>query len=81
MKSSASLNALIVGVCIGIVNKLNLYLSGKMPSIIFFPLVNGGLILLSAIVSIIFFKERMQKIQYISILVGVVAIALISNIL
>ena len=81
LRSSASVNAMIVGVCVGIVNKLNLYLSGQMPSIIFFPLVNGGLIILSAIVSILFFKEKMRKIQYISILVGVIAIALISKIL
>ena len=39
-------------------NKLNLILVANISGIIFFPLINGGTIMLSAVCSGIFFKEK-----------------------
>ena len=45
VKANALVQAALSGIFMGIVNLVNLYLSGVMPTIIFFPLVNGGLII------------------------------------
>ncbi|MDD3244401.1 MAG: hypothetical protein PHD32_11890, partial [Eubacteriales bacterium] len=59
-------------------NKLNLYLSGVFPSVVMFPCVNGGCILLSLLVSRVFFHEVITRRQLAGIFTGVAAIVLIS---
>ena len=65
-----------MGVCIALANKINTYLSGAIPGVIFFPVVNGGSILLSMVVGFIFFKEKATLKKMLSILMGIVAIIL-----
>ena len=51
----------------GAVNLINLYLSGKLPSIILFPILNGGVIVLSGAAALIIFKEKLSCKQYLGI--------------
>ena len=73
----ATLFTLLIGVVIGAVNKINLYLSGRMPSIIFFPIVNGGVIILSGLAAILFFKEKLSQKQFVGLIAGLLATCLL----
>lgn len=53
----------VCGVCVYIGNHVNLYLSGVLPSQIFFPLVNGIPLVLVSVISFTFFKEKFTKLQ------------------
>lgn len=65
---------IFTGVAIGSINEINLYLSGVMNPVIFFPVVNGGVILLSGIAAILIFKEKLSVKQWIGIVTGFVSI-------
>lgn len=65
------------GISIALINHINLYLSGAMDSAIFFPVVNGGTILLTVLAGIVFFKERLTAKQWAGMAVGITAIGLI----
>ena len=67
----------VSGICVALNNKLNLFLSGTMDSAVFFPIVNGGGIALTLLSSIIIFRERLAKQQWIGILFGVASILLL----
>lgn len=69
--------ALMVGLCCAVNNKLNLYLSGVIDSMLFFPLVNGGNIILATIMSFAVFHEKLSKRQWCGILVGMIAVLLL----
>ncbi len=45
-----------------------------LPSIVFFPVVNGGLILMTAVVSVVVFHERLKVKQIAGLILGVVII-------
>lgn len=77
IKSKAFWFAMGSGAFMGAVHMINLYLSGKMPKIFFFPAVNGGLIFVTLIAGIIFFKERLNKTQIIGIILGTIALSFI----
>ncbi len=55
-------------------NRLNISLAGLFDSVIFYPSFNGGVILLSAILSVIFLRERLSKRQTIGLVLGVLAV-------
>ena len=65
---------LFTGVAIGAINEINLYLSGAMNPVIFFPVVNGGVIILSGIAAIFLFRERLSVKQWIGLASGVIAV-------
>lgn len=66
--------AIISGVCIFTMNFLNLKLSGLLPSQLFFPLVNGSSIVLSSLMSMIVFKERLSKKQTVGLVGGIICL-------
>ena len=66
-----------LGVCVGMLNFLNLSLSGKLPSVILFPIYNIGSMLLSSIISAIIYKDKPTKRQSIGFVVGIVAIFIV----
>jgi drug/metabolite transporter (DMT)-like permease len=70
--------SLALAVSVVFANKLNLFLSGVLPGIIFFPCVNGGCIALSSVASSILFKEKLKLIQWIGVSLSVIAIILIA---
>ncbi len=65
---------LICGGCTFGMNYINLKLSGLLPSQLFFPLVNGSAIVLSSLMSIILFKERLSKRQTIGLVGGILSL-------
>ncbi len=68
---------IITGVFVGAINLLCLYLSGKLPSVIFFPIVNGGVIILSGLASILIFKEKLPKKKIAGLIIGIIATCII----
>ena len=73
--------ALVSGLSAGAINKINMYLVGVMPSVVFFPVNNGGTVLLSAAVSVTVFREKLAKRQVAAFALGLAAIALIGKML
>ena len=69
----------LCGIAVAVNNKLNLYLSGVMPSAVFFPVVNGGGLVLTALCSLILFKEKLTLKQWIGIAFGILSVILLCN--
>ncbi len=69
---------LLFGVAVVFQNKLNLFLSGEFPSMLFFPTVNGGCIALTSIFAWILFKEKLTKKQLLGVVLSLISIFLIS---
>lgn len=67
-----------IGVCFGCCNLLNTTLAGLLDSAIFFPTLNIGVILLSMICGVIFFKERISKKEIVVLILGAVSILLLN---
>lgn len=57
--------------------RLNLSLSSIIPSVIFFPVSNGGMVILSTVAGKLLFKERLTKTQLLGIGIGCVAVAVV----
>lgn len=66
--------ALICGGCTFGMNYINLKLSGLLPSQLFFPLINGSAIVLSSLMSVFLFKEKLSKRQTIGLIGGIVSL-------
>lgn len=64
----------IAGVCGAANNKWNLYLSGVMPSAVFFPIVNGGGLVLSVLAAVVIFREKLTKKQWLGIVLGILSV-------
>ena len=70
----AFLIPILIGVMTAVNHKLNLYLSGVMPSAVFFPIVNGGGLVLTTLSAVLIFRERISGRQWIGVGLGVVSI-------
>lgn len=68
---------LFSGVCIGLLNMLNLFLAGKLPAAVHFPVYNLGSMLLTALFGIAVLKEKYTVWQRIGFVVGCVSIVLL----
>lgn len=77
--------AVVFILCCGIAscgyNRLNISLTGLLPSIVFFPTFNGSVILLTSLLSAIFFKEKLKKAQLIGLILGVFALMLTAGVI
>jgi len=69
--------ALASGALSCVYNRLNVYLSGALPGVIFFPSFNGGVVILSTLLSLLILKERLTKRQIVGITAGVIGICII----
>ena len=58
-------------------NRLNITLSGALDAIIFFPFFNGGVVILTAVCSVMFTKGRLSARKAVGLLLGTAAIAVI----
>lgn len=61
-------------------NRLNISLSGMLPSIIFFPSFNGSVIILASALAAILFKERISRKQLYGMLTGIAALLLTAGV-
>lgn len=59
------------GIGIALNNLINLYLSGIVDSAVFFPVVNGGGLILVTIASLIIFKEKLTAKQWVGMATGI----------
>lgn len=64
---------IVSGVAIALNNIINLYLAGVMDSAVFFPLVNGGGLVLGIVAGLAVFREKLTVMQWIGIACGVAA--------
>ena len=71
------LTAVGAGVCSCLYNRLNISLSAALPSVVFFPAFNGGVVVISTLFSVLLLGERLSRRQTFGILIGVAAIAVI----
>ena len=69
----------ISGICGALNNQFNLYLCGVIPAAIFFPIVNGGHLILTTLSALVLFKEKLTVRQWIGIAVGIVSVVLLCN--
>lgn len=69
--------AVFSGVCIALANQINLFLSGAMPSAVFFPVVNGVGLILAVLASSVFFHEKPTRRQWAGLAVGTVSVLLV----
>lgn len=67
--------AIVSGALSCLYNRLNIYTSGQIDAVIFFPGFNGGVVLLSAILSMIFCGEKFSGKQIAGIILGIAGIA------
>ena len=68
----------VFGLGIVLANKFNLFLSGVLPGIVFFPAVNGGVLAFTALASSIILREKLTALQWIGIALGIVSIVLVA---
>lgn len=71
------LSATWVGAAFACCNLLNVILAGRLDSVLFYPILNIGTILVSIICGMIFFKEHFTKKDFLIFLLGITAILLI----
>lgn len=64
----------VCGVCTFAMHFINLKLSGILPSQLFFPLINGSCIVLSSLISVLLFKEKLSKRQAIGLVGGIISL-------
>ncbi len=69
----------VAGICMALNHKFNLYLSGVIDSAIFFPVVNGGGLVLTTVASLILFKEKLSAKQWAGIVIGIISVVFLCN--
>jgi len=62
-----------VGVCVMLNNVINLHLVGVMDSAVFFPLVGGGHLILTTLVGLLLFREKLPPLQWVGLISGILA--------
>lgn len=67
----------VSGICVAACNAINLFLSGKMPSAVLFPILNGGSLVIVVFASMILFREKLSVKQWIGIILGAIAVLLL----
>ena len=70
--------AVAAGVVIALLNRVNLYLAGALPSIVFYPVFNGSVTLLTGIIALLLFREKPNRRQVICLPFGILAILLLN---
>ena len=79
-KKTFALYAVLTGIGIAACNQINLYLAGAMPAVIFYPVFNGAAMLLTGVIGLVFFKEKLTKKQGVGLAAGAAAILLLCNV-
>ena len=71
-------------ICCGITscgyNRLNISLTGQLPSIVVFPVFNGSVILAASLLSAFIFKEKLSKAQLVALILGMTALMLAAGV-
>ena len=70
--------AVASGAVAAALNRVNLSLAGALPSMIFYPVFNGAVTLATGVAAFLICKEKLNLRQWLSLLLGIAAIALIA---
>ena len=65
---------LLAGITGCVYIRLNVSLSAVIPSAIFCPVANGGIVVVTTIVGALAFREKLNRIQLLGVLLGLVAL-------
>ena len=68
----------VAGVIVGFYSQINLYLSGALDSMVYYPIANGGGLLLTVLVSLFVFRERLNKKTLFGVGIGLLSILCLS---
>ena len=68
----------VTGVIVILISQTNLTLAGGLDSLIYYPVANGGALLLTVLVSATIFKEKLTKMRVLGFVLGLVSILLLS---
>lgn len=74
IQKGAWIYVIICGIASCLYQRLNVMLAKEILSVIFFPVSNGSMVLLSTVMGRIIFKERLRPMQIFGIFVGLIAI-------
>lgn len=80
VSKSAFILPIVSGVCLSIPHTVNLFLSGVLPSILFFPTANLCPMILNMLTSVFLFKEKLSFKQWLGILFGILSTVFVSGI-
>ena len=69
---------IICGIANALANLFVLMLSGKINGSIMFPLISAGGIILTSLVSIFIYREKLSKLQYGALVLGIAAVVLLN---
>lgn len=81
IKSPAPIFVIACGIVSCGYNRLNIVLSGMLPSIVFFPIFNGSVILFASLLSIVLFREKITKRNIAGILIGMLALIMTAGVI
>lgn len=70
--------AILCGILSCFYNRINVFLSGALPSVVFFPIFNGSIVLFSSLSGALIFGEKLSKKQYSGIILGILAIIILA---
>ena len=72
---------IIYALCSGflscVYNRLNIFLAGELPGVVFYPSFNGGVVFLSMTLSILLLREKLSRKQIVGIAIGIIGICII----
>jgi len=71
--------SLLTGVTLSVPHVANLYLAGQLPSAVFFPIINTGSLVLTAVAARIVFRERLSPKQWVGLALGIVSSLFVSG--
>ncbi len=69
------------GITFSFPHSLNLFLAGALPSAIMFPIVNLCPMIISMITAMILFKEKLSRMRWAGLIIGVLATVLVSGVI
>lgn len=70
--------AAVCGLLNGAVNMLVMLMNGRLPASVLFPVVSAGSVIITFIVSLVFFRERFSRMQTVGFAAGVAAVVLLN---
>ncbi len=81
LPKSAFVLPIVSGCCLALPHTVNLFLSGVLPSILFFPTVNLCPMMLNMLTSVFLFREKLSLRQWIGIFFGILSTVFVSGVL
>ncbi len=69
----------LCGAFLAVPHVANLFLAGALPSAVFFPIFSTGTLILTLIAATVFFRDKLTKLQWAGIVLGMISSLLVSG--